>query len=380
MFFGAGNLIFPPFFGYEAGANTVPAFIGFSLTAVVCPVLGVAAVAKVGGLERLFDRVHPKLGLVFAVIVNLCIGPMLAIPRTAGTSYSMFSFLTDRLGEGTVLGMNVQILARTLFSLVFFLAAGTIAKKPEKLRELLGKKLTPILLVLILAMFGASLLHPGLPMAETVEKYQSGALMKGFVDGYQTMDTMAALVFGIIIAMNLRDMGIDDGNTIARETIRAGVIAGVFLIIIYGMLAYLGVISGSLVSGAENGTDILTAVCLRFFGAGGAVLLAAIFFIACFNVCVGLISSCSEFFAMRIGLMSFDNWRRLLTVWSFGISIIGLNTILAISVPILSLVYPVAIAIIVVNLLPFAVFEKKLTQRIVLAISLVYGIISVVSA
>lgn len=377
MFFGAGNLIFPPFLGFQAGQHALMAFIGFALTAVVCPVLGVAAVAKAGGLDALCEKVHPRFGLIFSVLIYLCIGPMLAIPRTAGTSYSMFSFLTDLLGEGSLLGISVQSIARTAFSLIFFLGAGCIAKYPERLRELLGKRMTPMLLVLIALLFAGSLLHLDLPNAQAAERYQSGALMTGFVEGYQTMDTMAAMVFGIVIALNLRDMGITDSTDVARETIRGGFIAGLFLAGVYGALTFLGVKAGSLAPDAANGTDILTAACSTFFGRLGAVLLAVIFFIACFNVCVGLISSCAKFFSEQFPILSFDQWRWLLTAWSFGISIMGLNTILAISVPILSLLYPTAITIILINILPFPFLQKKIVQRIVVAIALICGIISI---
>lgn len=377
MFFGAGNLIFPPFLGYQAGSEVLPAFFGFVLTAVVCPVLGVAAVAKSGGLDGLCARINPKLGFVFAVIVYLCIGPMLAIPRTAGTSYAMFSFLTNHLAGLRWFGIPAELFVRILFSALFFLGAGYFAKHPERLRVLFGKRMTPVLLVLIVLLFAAGLLHGELPPAKVQEAYAKGALMKGFVDGYQTMDTMAALVFGIVIAVNLRDMGITDQGQVAKETILGGTVAGVFLVVVYGMLSFLGYRSGSLAAQAANGTDILTAAAAFFFGSAGSVLLAAIYFIACFNVCVGLISSCSEFFSQHFPKLGYDGWRWLLTVWSFGISIVGLNQILAISSPILSLFYPLAIAIILVNILPFAFLRSPLVQRVVALAAFLAGILSI---
>ena len=376
LFFGAGNLIFPPFLGYEAGLNAVPAFLGFAVTAVAFPILGVAATAKAGGVDALCEKIHPKFSIIFSVAVYLCIGPMLAIPRTAGTSYSMFSFITRYIPDGNILGIDSQLFSRIIFSLIFFTAAGWIAKSPEKLRDLLGKIMSPILLTLIVIMFGAALMHIGLPIYEPAELYKNGAFAEGFLQGYQTMDTMAALVFGIVIAMNLKDMGINDGDDIAKETIRSGIIAGILILIIYGMITFCGVISGSLIEGASNGTDILTSLCFEFFGPAGAVLLAAIFFIACFNVCIGLICSCAEFFAMKFTFLSFDKWRIILTVWSFIISIAGLDTIISISVPVLSIIYPVAMVIIFMNLVPIAIFRKPAVQRIAVALSLLCGIIS----
>ena len=377
MFFGAGNLIFPPYLGYLAGDHAVPAFIGFVVTAVIFPVLGVTAVARMGGLDHLCQKVHPGFSLLFSFAIYLCIGPMLAIPRTTSTSYAMFSFLTDRLGDGSVLGFSIQFIVSFVYSLLFFLAAGLVAKHPEKLKDRLGKKLTPILIALIVILFAAGLLHSGLTVNAASGDYAEGALMTGFVEGYNTMDTLAAMVFGIVIAMNIRDLGIEDNASIAAETVRGGVIAGIFLCSMYGMLAFLGTRSGSLISGAQNGTEILTALAMSFFGDLGSWILAVIYFIACFNVCVGLISSCSKFFAEKLHFLSFDAWRWIITLWSFCISIMGLNTILAISTPILSIIYPVAMAVIILNLIPIKLFESPLLHKIVVALTLLYGIYTV---
>lgn len=377
MFFGAGNLIFPPYLGYGAGTAAVPAAVGFVLTAVVFPVLGVTAVAKVGGLDHLCERVHPKFSLLFSIIVYLCIGPMLAIPRTAGTSYSMFAFLTDRLGDSSVFGISAQFLASICFSAVFFIAAGLIAHRPEHLKDLFGKCMTPILIVLILLLFGGALLHPEYPASAPSALYAGRAFGQGFVDGYQTMDTMAAMVFGIVIAININALGVKDNKAVALETIRGGVIAGIFLALMYGMLTFVGARSGSLVSGAQNGTEILTAASRAYFGEAGAVILALIFFIACFNVCVGLICSCAEFFADKFRFLRFSQWIWVLTVWSFLISIAGLNMILAVSVPVLSVVYPVAIIIIIMNLLPLPVLQRSSVQRGAVILALAYGVFSV---
>ena len=116
MFFGAGNLIFPPFLGFEAGTKTLAAFIGFVITAVVFPVLGVVAAARVGGIDKLCEKIHPLFGRIFTLIIYICIGPLLAIPRTAGTSYAMFGFVTERAGDGAIFGLSVQLVLSIGFS------------------------------------------------------------------------------------------------------------------------------------------------------------------------------------------------------------------------------------------------------------------------
>lgn len=373
MFFGAGNLIFPPYLGYMAGTNSIPAFIGFVITAVVFPVLGVTAVAKMGGLDQLCNKVHPGFALLFSFAVYLFIGPMLAIPRTASTSYAMFGFLTDRF-TGNILGIDTQFLISIIYSLLFFIAAGIVAKRPEKLKDRLGKRLTPILIILILVLFIAGLMHSELSVNEASQAYAENAFGTGFIEGYNTMDTLAAMVFGIVIAENIKDLGIDDNTSIARETIRGGVIAGIVLAAMYGILTFLGMRSGDMISNAQNGTDILTALAGGFFGNSGSIILAGIYFIACFNVCVGLISSCAKYFAEKLHFLSFDAWRWIITAWSFGISIMGLNTILSISVPMLSVIYPVAMSVILLNLLPVKILEKPVVHKIVVVAALLYGI------
>lgn len=373
MFFGAGNLIFPPYLGYMAGTNSIPAFIGFVITAVVFPVLGVTAVAKMGGLDQLCNKVHPGFALLFSFAVYLFIGPMLAIPRTASTSYAMFGFLTDRF-TGNILGIDTQFLISIIYSLLFFIAAGIVAKRPEKLKDRLGKRLTPILIILILVLFIAGLMHSELSVNEASQAYAENAFGTGFIEGYNTMDTLAAMVFGIVIAENIKDLGIDDNTSIARETIRGGVIAGIVLAAMYGILTFLGMRSGDMISNAQNGTDILTALAGGFFGNSGSIILAGIYFIACFNVCVGLISSCAKYFAEKLHFLSFDAWRWIITAWSLGISIMGLNTILSISVPMLSVIYPVAMSVILLNLLPVKILEKPVVHKIVVVAALLYGI------
>ena len=377
MFFGAGNLIFPPFLGYEAGTNVLPAFIGFVITAVVFPVLGVAAAAWVGGIDKLCEKVHPLFGKIFTLVIYICIGPLLAIPRTAGTSYAMFGFITDKAGESSVFGMPVQLLISIAFFFFFFAGAGILARDPSKLKDILGKRMTPILLILIAAMFVASLFHPELTSGVPSEKYASNAVMAGFVDGYQTMDTLAAMVFGIVIALNIRALGVTEGKDVAMITIKSGIIAGVVLALIYGVLAFMGADSGNIVSEAGNGTAILTALCGVFFGRLGPVVLAAIFFLACFNVCVGLLASCSEYFSQNFKFLSFNKWLIVFTVWSFLISIMGIDAIISFSAPVLSLIYPAALVIIVLNLIPVGFIQTKAFFRTAVAVAFIYGIYTV---
>lgn len=345
MFFGAGNLIFPPGVGAQAGNLTWLAMAGMAVSAVGLPVLGVVAVALSGGLDTLGDRVHPLFSRVFTIVAYLAIGPCLAIPRTASTSFEMA--VPPFVGAGAPIGM-LQI----LYSLVFFALALVVALRPEKLTDRLGKIMCPILLLLIVVTFIGSLVDPlegyGAPQSEL---YAAAPVARGFLDGYQTMDTIAALVFGIIIALNIRARGVEEDSDVVRYTVRAGWMAGVLLLVVYAMLAHIGALSGGAFPGATNGAEVLTNLVPALFGTPGSVLLAAIFVIACFNVCVGLISSCAEYFNMICPKLSYRTWAILFAAVSMLIANAGLDLILSLSVPVLSIIYPVAIALIALALL-----------------------------
>lgn len=339
MFFGAGNLIFPPFLGAQAGTATLSAFAGFAVSAVGLPVLGVVAVTLAGGLDRLASRVHPRFSFIYILILYLAIGPCLAIPRTASTSFSMavIPFLQD--------SDSVRMI-QFIYSVIFFAAASAVAMHPERLTEYLGKKLTPVLLILIVVLFAATIINPpgspGIPVAI----YRKSAPVQGFLDGYQTMDTLAALNFGMIVALNIRARGVHEEKAVMRETISAGWIAGLLLLVVYSMLTFVGMTSGQIFSGCSNGTEVLVSMADFLFGKAGTVILAVIFVIACFNTCVGLFSCCGKYFTEVFPKVNYRNWVFVFAFVSMIIANVGLDTILKFSVPVLNAIYPMAILLI----------------------------------
>lgn len=362
MFFGAGNLIFPPFLGAQAGSLTWHAMAGFLISAVGLPVLGVAAVALSGGLPKLAGRVHPAFAVLFTLLIYLSIGPCLAIPRTAGTSFEMTvlpvlnSMRLDPMGIVKGTRYTLLTVSRFLYSAVFFTAAMAVAFRPDKLTDRLGKVLCPALLVLIGVIFTGCLVWPMGAYGTPADAYRAGPVVQGFLEGYQTMDTIAALNFGIIIAINIRAKGVDQERAIVRETVKAGMIAGLLLALIYCALAHIGAPAGGMAD-AGNGARILTCVAGSLFGSAGMMILGLIFLIACFNTCVGLLSCCSQYFATLFPVIGYKIWVAVFAVVSLGISSAGLNVILAVSVPVLGAIYPVAIVLIVLA------FLNPLTRR-----------------
>lgn len=365
MFFGAGNLIFPPFLGLQAGRNVLPAFAGFAVSAIGLPVLGVAAVARSNGLPTLAGRVSRWFAALFTMLIYLSIGPCLAIPRTASTSFEM---------AVTPFAGTVTPWMRTAYSVVFFGAALALALRPSKLVDRLGKRLAPVLLILIAVLFTGSLFTGGAAPGQPVPSYASVPAVQGFLDGYQTMDAMAALIFGIVLAVNIRARGVTESDGVVHVTIRAGLIAGVLFAVVYGALTYIGVSHG--VPGMTNGAQLLSRTAAELFGTAGTVIVGAIFVIACLNTCIGLICCCAEYFVQLFPRFSYTVWAVVFAAVSAVIANAGLDMILKLSVPALVCLYPMAITLIGLAFLPKKWQERRLLYPLTVGIAGIFSILS----
>lgn len=343
LFFGAGNLIFPPFLGQNAGDQTLPAMLGFLATAVILPVLGVVVVARFDGLEKLGQQVGRRFALVFTVLIYLSIGPGLGIPRAASVPFEMAVAPYLPVGASTGLWMAV-------YSLLFFLVALWLCLNPGKLVDRIGRVLTPTLLTLLTLLFVCFLFRGQVQVAPAQESYGSAPLLKGFSEGYNTMDTIAALNFGLVISTTLGTFGLTEKKDRMRYTVLAGVLAGSILALVYVMLSYMGMCSSGVYDIQENGAWTLRCIVYQVFGAPGAVLLAAIFTLACLTTCVGLINSISQYFSTLFRQISYKKWVYIITFFSFLVCNLGLSMILSISIPVLNAVYPVAIVLILLGL------------------------------
>ncbi len=370
MFFGAGNLIFPPPLGASAGKAVLPAFTGLAVSAVGLPILGVVAVARAGSLSTLAGRVGKRFAPVFILLAYLSIGPCLAIPRTASTSFEMVY-----LAASSVLPDGISpAVYQAVYSVLFFGVALVLILRPSQLVDWLGKRLAPTLLVLIGVLFVGCLFHPGHPPADPAPAYASHALGQGILDGYQTMDAIVSLICGIVLAMNIRAKGVTEPRAVERVIVRAGVLAAALFLAVYGALTYIGCVHGS--PDAENGAQLLSAVAGELFGAAGSVILAAIFVIACLNTCVSLTCSCGEYFSGLFPRLPYRVWAVTVAVVSAVISNMGLNLILKISVPILNCLYPAAIALMGLAFLPER-FQKDrpLLDPMTVGLATVFGVL-----
>lgn len=343
LFFGAGNLIFPPLLGNQAGSATYISLLAFCVTAVIFPVLGSIVVGKTNGLNNLAARVSPAFSVVFTTAIYLSIGPGLGIPRAGSVPFEMAiaPYIPDTMSLS---------FARFLYTLVFFAIALTICLKPNKLVRRVGKFLTPTLLALITIMF-IKVVSMDKNIAAPTGDYLTGPVTKGFLAGYDTMDAVAALNFGFVIAMAIRRFGVTDEKEISKYEIKAGLLAGLVLFVVYAMLASIGMIGSARFPGLANGAQVLSESVKLVLGNFGLVLLASIFSLACLTTCVGLITSGGEYFEKLFNhKLSYRGWVFVWTLFSFIMANFGLNKLLEFSVPVLQIIYPVALILIVMGI------------------------------
>ncbi|ERL64245.1 branched-chain amino acid transport system II carrier protein [Schleiferilactobacillus shenzhenensis] len=345
MFFGAGNLIFPTFMGQQAGSHVGGAVIGFLLTGVGLPLLGVVAmgITRTAGVFSLASNVNRPFAYMFTVALYWVIGPLLSTPRLATVSFEV--------GVRRFVAPQQQTLFLAIFSVLFFAAVWFFARKPSRIMEYVGKILTPTFLVLLGVLMLTALLRPlgGLNHA-AIGTYISHPLNTGFVEGYNTMDALASLAFGIVVIDTLRGLGVKEPKQIAANTIRAGVISMVLMGVIYAGLAIIGTQSRGAFPIAQNGGTILAELAEHYFGGMGSWLLAIIITLACLKTGVGLVTAFGETMHKLFPRFSYTVWAALAAGLPALFANVGLDGIIAISMPVLNLLYPLAMILILTAL------------------------------
>ena len=349
MFFGAGNLIFPVHLGQMAGQNALPAIIGFIITAVGIPILGVAAIGIThsDGLQTLSGKVGKGYGIFFTCLLYLTIGPLFAIPRCATVSFT--TGITPLLGAD-----SPERLYLLLFSAVFFAFVLFFSLRPGKITVWIGKIINPLFLFFFAVLMLAALLAPGAAVSavEPVEAYRSDAFFPALIEGYGTMDAIAGLAFGIVVIDVIRRMGVDNDDAIAEDVLSSGLLTGALMALIYVVSIVVGAQSRGLFELSENGGVALTQIAGHYLGGVGLFILAFTITFACLKTSIGLVTACAETFSkMTNGKISYRSWAILFTVFSFAVSNIGLSAIIEYSIPMLMLIYPPAIALILLAFL-----------------------------
>lgn len=366
FFLGAGNIIFPPQAGLAAGENLLPAMFGFLATAVGLPLIGIIAVAVAGGgWGGLTRDLPPKVATLMAVLIFIIIGPAFAAPRTGLVAYEMAvkPFIADA-GQTSL----------TIFSVVFFSVALFFAWSRGKLIDMIGKFLTPALFAVLAVLAVAVFINPQGEILAAQGDYASMAFTKGFLEGYNTMDTFAALMFGMLIVDVIRKKGVTDDKATCTYLIYAGVIAAAGLAFVYISLFYLGATSSAVAVGADNGGAILAAYVQALFGPVGQMILSSIVLLACLTTAIGLISACADYFS-SLTKLSYEKWAVILSTVCGVVANVGLNQLISLSIPVLFALYPVAVALVALTFVRGKMSNPRLGYRLVLLVSLLFSLI-----
>ena len=347
MFFGAGNLIFPVSMGQQAGASLFPAIVGFCLTGVGIPLLGIAAVG-ISRSEGLFDmglRVGGPYAYFFTCLLYLAIGPLFAIPRTATVSFSV--------GIQPVIHAENTAVALCAFSALFFAAALYFSLRPSGIMTWIGKILNPLFLLFLSVLAVTALAKPmgAISAGEPTGRYAAMSFFQGFLEGYNTLDALASLAFGIVLINSIRALGVTRPEDISSSTLRSGVLSTLLMAAIYCILTVLGAQSRSVIGVSADGGEALFMIGSHYFGTFGGVLLGLIVTFACLKTAIGLITSCATAFTEIFPhTLSYRAYAILFSLFSFGIANFGLSRIIALSLPALMFLYPLTITLILLCL------------------------------
>jgi len=342
LFFGAGNLIFPVMLGQLAGDNFDLAALGFVITGVMMPLLGVMAVGFSGEKDflKIAQRSGTIFGLIFATTLYLTIGPLFAMPRTGSVSYEI---ALKPFVDGQ---SNTFYLA--LFTIFFYGVCCFLSLNPRKFIDIVGKILTPLKITFILILILAALILPmGATLPAVNEDYQNLPFFTGFTQGYLTMDTLASLVFGIIVVQSIMNYGIKDKTKIMIACFKASLIAGAILAFFYISLVYMGATSVSKLGVLENGGQILARVSTYYFGVWGNLILGIMVTVACMTTNIGLTNACANYLVSLYPKLSYRQYAVIFSIVSGLFANIGLTSLISFSVPVLSIIYPVTIVLIV---------------------------------
>ena len=337
MFFGAGNVIFPPYLGLQSGRQWFLGFGAYYIADVLLALVALFALLKEGSANRVMDRIGKKASMVLMTVIILCIGPMLAIPRTAATTYEMG------------VAQLIPGLSPILFSAIFFAIILALSIRESAVIDIIGKFLTPALLLGLAVLIVVGIVHP---LGEINPEIQvENVVVTGIQAGYQTMDVLAALVFGAVLIKSAADKGYTEQKSRMGVLVKSAGVAGVLLLLVYLGLAYLGATVSKLYPVEISRAELVIAIVQSLLGRPGLIIFALVVALACVTTAVALVSSAANHFAALCkGKVSYAAFVIIICVFSAVVSNLGLDTIVSIAAPILGIVYPPVLVLVIVSL------------------------------
>ena len=338
MFFGAGNVIFPPYLGMTAASMWVPAFICYYIADIGLAMLAILAMLKCDSdIEGITCRIGRIPAVLLSTLVVLCVGPMLAIPRTAATTFEM--------GVSPIFpGVNPLVA-----SIAFFVLIWVLCVKEASVVDIVGKFLTPALFIGLMIVIIKGIIDPLGPIA--AEPKVSNIISSGIISGYQTMDVLAALIFGVIIVKTVKEKGYTEIKAKNAVIGGAGLVAGAGLLIVYFGLAHLGATASTMYGVDVSRSTLILEIIKNLLGNVGMVIFGIVVALACITTAVALVSSSGAYFSrLSKGRVSYKVIVTIVCVISPVIANIGLDEIIAISEPVLSIVYAPALTLIILTI------------------------------
>ncbi len=366
MFFGAGNMIFPPMLGHLGGENFLAGTLGFVATDAGLSVLGIAAVVLVGTkLDDLAGLIGPKFSIFMGMVIYLLIGPLFALPRTGTVSYE--------LAVVPFLGDNAGVVSSVIFTALFFGVTYLLCLNPSKLVDIVGKVLTPILLLSIAVIFVVSLVNPVGEIGQPQGDYATMPFFKGFIEGYLALDGLAALAFAIVVVTAVRGFGVSEPKKVVKYTLISGLLAGIGLGVVYLALGYVGAQTSSGES-FQNGGELLATVVYQLLGRGGNVVLGLAVLMACLTTSIGLATAFSDYFNSIFPKYSYKTILTIVCLFSFAISNVGLTAMITFTLPALVMVYPPAIVLVLLSFANKFIKSKPEPYAIAMLFAFIIGI------
>ncbi len=365
MFFGAGNLIFPPYLGVTSGSKWFIGFIAFLFADGGLALLGVIALTRTSGdTKKLFTRAGNSIGIMIATLMILCIGPFLAIPRTAATTFE--------IGVQPVFGSSINPI---LFAIIFFVIVFVLTIKPSRVVDIIGAFLTPALLICLAVLIIKGVVSPiGTPIDRVLV---DNVFVSGINDGYQTLDGMAACIFAGVIISAVAQKGYSEKKVLIKTTVLAGVIAVIGLALVYGGLSYLGATVSSKFDASVERTGLVVYITHAILGNPGKVMLAIIVALACLTTAIGLTSSCGNYFReLSNGKIKYEVTVAVVSIFSAIVSVFGVDQIIKVAAPILGMLYPAVVVYIFLGLANDKIKNNNIFKFTVW-VALILGILSV---
>lgn len=375
VFFGAGNLIFPPKLGFDSGVDFWTSISGFVLTGVGLPLVATIVASRYdGGYKKALENIHPVISLLLLSAIYLTIGPFFAIPRTGATAYDMA--VIPFIGESSPLSLFI-------FTVIYFAITLWVSLNPTKMVDRIGSILTPVLLVSIIALVIRSvMLFAGV---ETVEnKTMETPFFSGFIEGYQTMDALAAFAFSVLVINGIKAKAKGEVSLVKQTSI-AALIAAVALAIIYMAIGWVGykipltaeTVADVAAKGQNLGTYILNDAALQSFGELGRSLLGLIVTLACLTTAIGLVVATSSYFNSIFPRIPYKTYAVIFTLIGFGLANQGLSAVISKSVPVLLVLYPISMTALLVLLVNCFLPLSRLAQGLPIVLVTVVSIASV---